>query len=275
MIIKKEDIRFEFGENWTKFIKNNFTQERLDNAQKHILHFLKRDDLKGLDFLDIGCGSGLHSLAAFNAGAKKIYSIDYDQNSVNATNISRSHAGNPENWQTDQGDVLDDVFIDNLGKWNFVYSWGVLHHTGEVWRAIDNAQRTVADDGLFYIALYAADVQTDMDFWLETKQKYCNSGSFKRWLMVWWYIWKFAMGKNIFKFPLVIKSVFEHRFKRGMNCFADIRDWLGGWPMEFTYDNDVINFLKKKNFELVNIATGEACSEFLFHKNSAGSKCVE
>lgn len=49
---------------------------------------------------------------------------------------------------------------------------------------------------------------------------------------------------------------------------TDIRDWLGGWPMEFVYDDDVISFCEKLGFKLEKIATGEANSEFLF-KNTA------
>ena len=79
----------------------------------------------------------------------------------------RKYAGEPENWTVERGDVLDDAFINSLGQWNFVYSWGVLHHTGDVWRALANAQRTVAENGIFYIALYSADVQTDPEFWLK------------------------------------------------------------------------------------------------------------
>jgi 2-polyprenyl-6-hydroxyphenyl methylase/3-demethylubiquinone-9 3-methyltransferase len=51
-----------------------------------------------------------------------------------------------------------------------------------------------------------------------------------------------------------------------MSMFVDIRDWLGGWPMQFTYDADVIKFLDERGFALANIKTGEACTEFLFRK---------
>ena len=260
--------RYEFGRNWTRFVEKSASDERVDIAKRHILTFIGRDSLDGLDFLDIGCGSGIHSLAAYQAGAGKIYGFDYDENSVNATNIMRRRVGEPANWQVERGDVLNDNYVELLGKWNLVYSWGVLHHTGDVWRAIENASKTIATNGLFYIALYSEDVQTNPQFWLEVKQQYNEASTGRRWLMEWWYVWSFVMGRNPLKVGQVFARILRHRFTRGMSFFADIRDWLGGWPMEFTRDADVINYLAARGFEKVNIKTGEACTEFLFRRKA-------
>lgn len=262
--------RYEFGKNWTRFVQRNFDEQRVEVAQRHLLSLLGRDDLRGLDFLDIGCGSGIHSLAAFRSGAGRIHSFDYDPDSVGATTMVRKFAGEPANWKVERGDVLNDDYIAGLGQWNLVYSWGVLHHTGDVWRAIGNAQRTVAPGGLFYIALYSSDVQTDPDFWLRIKQKYNKAGQLKRWQMEWWYVWVYVMGRRMREAPTVIRRILSHRFQRGMSFFADIRDWLGGWPMEFVADQDVIDFLQDKHgFRLVQSKTGEACSEFVFQRIAA------
>src|SRR3954454_7500437 len=93
-----QEVRFEFGKNWHRFIKRNFTQERCEIARHHILRFMGRDTLEGLDFLDIGCGSGLHSLGAWQSGAGRIHSFDYDLHSVAATKLVRSKVGDPANW---------------------------------------------------------------------------------------------------------------------------------------------------------------------------------
>jgi SAM-dependent methyltransferase len=261
------DRPYEFGKNWTRYVKESFDDERLEVAKHYLLSFIGRGDLQGIDFLDIGCGSGIHSMAAFRAGAARIRSFDCDADSVAATKMLRQYAGEPPNWVVDGGDVLDEDFINSLGEWDFVYSWGVLHHTGDVWRALANAQRTVAQNGTFYVALYSADVQADPEFWLKVKKEYNSAGPWKRWRMEWWYVWAHVMYRRPWRLPDLVKRIVQHRLRRGMSFFADLRDWLGGWPMQFVCDRDVIDFLEKKcGFNLANIKRGQACTEFVFRR---------
>src|SRR5215831_9997209 len=120
----QRELRFEFGRNWQSFVRRNLDGERIGIARDHILSFLKRKDLNGLDFLDIGCGSGINSAAARSAGVGRILSFDYDPNSVAATQTVRTRTSAPGTWDVRRGDVLDDAFVQSVGKWNFVYSWG-------------------------------------------------------------------------------------------------------------------------------------------------------
>jgi len=266
---KVVEERFEFGKNWHDFIQKNFDKEKVEISRRHILDFMGRTDLNGLSVLDIGCGSGLHSIAMLQAGAASVHGFDYDPNSVKATQFVQAQTGKSSNWTVEQGSVLDDDYIVHLPQYDLVYSWGVLHHTGDVWHAIRNAASRVKPGGKFYIALYAADVQIDPtpEFWLDVKRKYVNSGWMKRRMMDWWYVWRFQMNKDIRNFPAFLKRMREYKKNRGMDIFTDIRDWLGGWPMEFVYDKDAIDFVEKLGFKLEQITTGEANSEFLFARD--------
>jgi 2-polyprenyl-6-hydroxyphenyl methylase/3-demethylubiquinone-9 3-methyltransferase len=271
MTADNTEMRFEFGDNWKDFIGSNFSIERVEISKKHMLDFIGCCDFSGRDFLDIGCGSGLHSMAALISGATRVHSFDCDPNSIAASNLIREKIGNPSNWTTEQGSVLDDAFMASLPQFQIVYAWGVLHHTGDVWHAIRNAAGRVAPGGLFYIALYSADVQKDPkpEFWLDVKRKYVAGGSFTRRMMELWYIWRFMMARQPSRLSSVLNTMRQYKKNRGMNMMTDIRDWLGGWPMEFVYDKDANDFVTKMGFELKNIATGEANTEFLFLRTAA------
>ncbi|UCI07148.1 class I SAM-dependent methyltransferase [Mesorhizobium sp. B1-1-8] len=258
--------RYEFGANWASFVDNHYSAERRQMAAEKLLAFLGRKNLEGIDFLDIGSGSGLHSLAAFDAKAKRIHSFDFDPLSVRTTGKLRQMAGGPQAWTVEQGDVLDVDYLEKLGTWDLVYSWGVLHHTGAMWQAIENAAHRVAPGGLFFIALYSSNVvQPSAEFWLDVKRRYNAAGTWKRRQMEGWYVWRFGLGGSPLRLPQLLKRISEKKRGRGMSYMTDVRDWLGGWPMEFADDQAVVDFLKEKfDFELVRMSTGEACTEFLF-----------
>jgi SAM-dependent methyltransferase len=266
--------RYDFGKNWASFIDAHFTVERRAIAKQRLLDFLKKSDLQNLSFLDIGSGSGLHSMAAYDAGAARIHSFDYDEVSVRTTADLRSIAGSPTNWTVEKGDVLDVAYLRNLGLWDIVYSWGVLHHTGEMWSAVANAAGRVASGGLLFIALYSSNVASpSTEFWLDVKKRYNRADELGKRRMELWYLWRFGIDRNPLRLPLLIKQIYQKKKQRGMSYMTDVRDWLGGWPMEYADDQEVIKVMKERHgFALVNISTGEACTEFLFTRTDARSE---
>jgi 2-polyprenyl-6-hydroxyphenyl methylase/3-demethylubiquinone-9 3-methyltransferase len=270
MEIEKE-ARFAFGKNWQSFVDEHFDQSRVDVSKQHMLAFMGLDSLDGKTFLDIGCGSGLHSLAALQLGAKRILSFDYDPDSVATTQALHRFAGSPENWIIQQGSALDEAFMAGLPDFDIVYSWGVLHHTGDVWRALRLALGVVRPEAIAYFALYSSDMHKDPapEYWLNIKRTYVSASWLKQRWMELAYIWRFQMGGRIWRLFTVIKNAREYKKSRGMSFYHDVKDWLGGWPMEFCYDADVVA-LAEKEFacQLVRMATGQANTEFLFQRES-------
>src|SRR5574340_153449 len=116
----QNDMRFGFGKNWAKFVEKHFNEEVLQKSKTDLLNFLKLEDLNGKIFLDIGCGSGLSSLAAYKAGAERICTFDYDPDSVMTTSKLKKWIGNPESWEVSQGSMLDDSYYARLEQADIV-----------------------------------------------------------------------------------------------------------------------------------------------------------
>lgn len=268
MTNQSEELRFEFGKNWSEYIAQHFSEERLAQSREHLLQFLGLERLDGRTFLDIGCGSGLHSLAAFQLGAARVVSFDYDPDSVATTRMLHEYAGAPDYWTVQQGSVLDREFMEGLGEADIVYSWGVLHHTGDVWTAFENACACIAEGGLFYVALYSANMYQNPspEYWLDKKQRYLRAGPLERRWMEVVYVWHDLLGGRITKIPKLIRKIRGYDEQRGMTWYTEVKDWLGGWPMEFCWDEDVTKRAGQLGLEQARIQTGEGNTEFLFVK---------
>lgn len=264
--VTDEKTRFGFGKNWDDYINKHFDDERVEISRNHLLSFLKLDNLKRKCFLDVGCGSGLHSLAALRSGAERIYSFDYDRDSVATTEKLREFAGSPAHWEVHQGSILDKEFLRTIEPADIVYAWGVLHHTGNMWQAMDNVVGLGKQGSLYYVALYdyEAHVNPTPEFWLEVKQRYNKSSEREKRKMELWYIWRFTLRSNILFLPYLFIRIFGYKRSRGMAFYNDIKDWLGGWPMEFAKRTDVKAWADKHGLEMLTMKTGEANTEYLF-----------
>jgi 2-polyprenyl-3-methyl-5-hydroxy-6-metoxy-1,4-benzoquinol methylase len=262
-----QKITFSFGKNWSDFISKHFSEERVATSQQHLLKFLGLNDLRGKHFLDIGCGSGLQSLSAFLSGAEKILSFDVDDYSVKTCTEIKKKYHDPQNWSVLKGSILDNSFFSKIEPADIVYSWGVLHHTGDMWTAIKNSSTLIKDSGIFYIALYTTDYNSE--YWLEVKKTYNRVNNFHKKIMEIKYLIRHLFLPYLLKFKNPLKIVWEYKKNRGMSYMTDVRDWLGGYPYEYARPEEVIFFCKKLNLELINMKTGEANTEYLFKKNPA------
>jgi SAM-dependent methyltransferase len=268
--LPKESIKpespYAFGENWKRYIKKSYTEEHLAIARKWLLEFLRLPDLQDKVFLDIGCGSGIHSLAAWESKAQHVDSIDVDPDSIQATAVLRQSCGNPENWEIRPGSILDDSLLAILPQADIVYSWGVLHHTGNLWKAMENSAKFLKPDSLFYIAIYEKNEKSQ--YWISVKRRYNVSGWWQRHGMEMKYIFKHFFWPPYPK--RIIRSfwyIASYKSKRGMAFMTDVRDWLGGWPYEPATAEEVCAFCERKlGLTRLQVKTGEANIEYLFAK---------
>lgn len=268
MNLLERNAHFEFGENWKAYSKT--IDQRRINAAIVGVKKLFPDGLSGKSFLDIGSGSGLHSLAALSLGASAVTAIDIDENSVATTQETLSKYASSKAWVTRIGSVFDTT-PESLGSYDVVYSWGVLHHTGDMWRAIQCAARLVKPGGQFAIAIYSA---SPFDgFWKIEKRIYSRLPSPAQWCIRALYVAaQFAgylvKGRN----PLTV--VRNYNRQRGMNFSHDVHDWLGGYPYETAKAVELhdrvcaMGFREVRSFRLPERLgiLGVGCHEFVFEK---------
>lgn len=264
------ELRFAFGRNWKSFL-STLDENRIKEARRRLCESLGRDDLHGVRALDIGSGSGLSSLVMHQLGAD-VMSFDYDSDSVACTEeLRRRYAPDATNWQIVQGSALDPAFLAGLGQFDLVYSWGVLHHTGAMWPAIELTQSRVAQHGILLLALYN-DQGWRSTVWRAIKRLYC-SGAPGRWLVgaAFYPLFStYALWQDLRHFHAPGTHARQYTRKRGMSLFHDWRDWLGGYPFEVAKPEDVVRSLTAGGFELQRqmLTRGLGCNEFVFRKDA-------
>lgn len=262
--------RFEFGRNWQRFL-SVLDEERIAEAGHSLKMMLEMDSLGGKAFLDVGSGSGLFSLAAIRLGAQRVHSFDYDPQSVACTReLKRRYFADAENWTIEPGNVLDVDYLRGLGQWDVMYSWGVLHHTGDMWRALGNVVPLVREGGVLFISIYN-DQGLASGFWRQVKLLY-NRNILLRWLVLAVFIPYLGL-QGLAKAVLLRRAPHSlyrgYKKSRGMSVWHDWIDWLGGYPFQVAKPEEIFDFYRKRGFELKRLKTcgGKlGCNEFVFSK---------
>ncbi|MDR3639878.1 MAG: class I SAM-dependent methyltransferase [Humidesulfovibrio sp.] len=262
--------RFAFGANWRAFLAR-LNPERLRQAEESLRGLLGQDNLSGLRLLDMGSGSGLFSLAALLLGAV-VVSCDFDPDSVACTaGLRQTFLPDDPDWTVLHGSVLDHTSLAKLGSFDVVYSWGVLHHTGDQWTALDNVARLVAPGGRLAIALY-----NHQPFFTPLhrtmKRAACRWPHAGRLLIAPAYA--LGVGAALALADLVRgrNPLARHKtsgLPRGMDFWHDVWDWVGGWPFETSTPEQVFNFCRARGFELRTLRTvggKSGCNEFVFER---------
>lgn len=258
--------RFEFGANWARFLLV-LNDERIEEAKSSIRRMLNVESLEGKTFLDVGSGSGLFSLAARMLGAK-VHSFDFDPQSMACTaELKRRYFPGDSDWVVEPGSVLDKDYLSRLGKFDVVYSWGVLHHTGHMWEALGNVAPLVKAGGFLFIALYNNQGGASRR-WKFLKQLYNKYALLRAPLAIYTLVrqWTLTFVRDVFQgHPLA--SWKNYKATRGMSPWHDVVDWIGGYPFEVVKPEEIFDFYRTKGFILIKLITcagGLGCNEYVF-----------
>lgn len=266
--------RFRFGENWARFLQV-LNEQRISRAVDSLREKLGVEHLRGKSFLDIGCGSGLFSLAAKRLGAR-VFSFDYDPQSVACTReLKRRYFENDDNWEIQTGSVLDIGYLRSLGRFDIVYSWGVLHHTGDMWAALANVDGNVAANGTLFLALYN-DQGGASRRWHVVKKTYNRLPAVLRLpfaclifvpLELRTFLASLLRGKP----RQYVSNILNYGNDRGMSWWHDKIDWIGGYPFEISRPEQIFYFYKQRGYSLEKLQTcagGSGCNEFVFQRRN-------
>jgi 2-polyprenyl-6-hydroxyphenyl methylase/3-demethylubiquinone-9 3-methyltransferase len=269
--------RFEFGKNWDRFLQD-INEERIKAAETSLKRMLCENDLCGKSFLDIGSGSGLFSLAARRLGAR-VHSFDYDPHSVACTEeLKRRYFLGDLNWTVEEGSALDINYLESLGIFDIIYCWGVLHHTGQMWQAMENILLPAGPTSRLFIAIYN-DVGTKSSRWGIIKRAYNGLPKplrlpFATAVMLPGEVKSVLSALLTLRIGEYARSWRQSDSERGMSRWHDLIDWVGGYPYEVAKPEEVFDFYRARGFTLLKMkcgGVGLGCNQFVFINESSYS----
>src|SRR5439155_15930844 len=162
-------------------------------------------------------------------------------------------------WVVEKGSVLDESYLKSLGQFNIVYSWGVLHHTGAIWQALENANILVREKGQLFIAIYNDQGAWSVRWkWLKKTYNSLPKGLKLPFAVA-------AMGLREVRLALIhlaklrisdyVRSWTHYENNRGMSRWHDLIDWIGGYPFEVAKPEQIFNFYRAKGYVLERLKT--------------------
>lgn len=272
--LRNVENHFAFGRNWAEYAEK-IAEAEIAEAKAGLVRLLGGETLDEKRFLDIGSGSGLHSLAAIRLGAREVAAVDIDPDSVATSQAVLSRFAPRARWRAEEKSVFDLSPADR-GSFDIVYSWGVLHHTSDMQHGLRCAAAMVAPNGLFIFALYR---RIWMDwFWRREKRWYAKASPKAQAIarMLYVTLFRLALPATGRRFADYVAS---YRGMRGMDYYHDVHDWMGGWPYESASAQEIACFMDELGFEPVRVLTrtgkilgrdmgvfGSGCDEYVYRR---------
>jgi SAM-dependent methyltransferase len=273
-----ERDRFAFGENWQRF-SEDLTEKQVRAAEQSLTEMLGDYSLVNRTLLDIGSGSGLFSLAAIRLGADRVVSFDFDPASVSCAVDLRAElpADLAQRWFVEQGNAIEPSYMDGLGRFDVVYAWGSLHHTGNLWGALGLTCARVNPGGRLFLSVYN-DQGARSHGWHAIKRLYNSLPHSLRVPFVITVMMPFeiraAAGYTVkLQTRQYLRAWKRGERARGMSRWHDLVDWVGGFPFEVAKPGDVLEFCRQRGFELLRLQTcggGWGCNQYVFQRQSDG-----
>ena len=240
---------FDFGANWEGFSKRRIDRQRLEMACESLQFLLEKKSLAGKSFLDVGCGSGLFSIAANQLGARKVVGIDVNPRCIEISQANRDLLAPGSTIEFHVASALEPGQLKRFGRFDLVYAWGSLHHTGSMWEAVRNVLRCVAPEGILILAIYNKHITSPA--WKSIKRVYNQVPELIQRFMI------LIFAGIIYVAKLLVTRTNPLKKERGMDFWFDVIDWVGGYPYEYATSKEVETIVTGGGFQL-----REICSRF-------------
>ncbi len=266
--------RFEFGQNWTRFLAT-VNDARVLRAEASLKAMLGLDTLAGLTFLDIGCGSGLFSLAARRLGADRTF---VRLRSAVGSLQPQAEGALPSRRRR----LAHRVGIGprcRLSRKPSPFRHRLLLGCPSPHRChVAGARACAASraaNGKLFIAIYN-DMGSQSIRWRQLKRLYAKLPAAVQPL----YACAVSAPEEAKGFLRAVPSGrpqdyvatwTKYERNRGMSRWRDIIDWVGGYPYEFAKPDAICSFFIDRGFALdkMCIGGGLGCSEYVFSRSNS------
>ena len=132
------------------------------SSEPEVLKFGNFKELKGLNVLEVGYGLGSDAVL-ITKFAKQYSGIDISEVSHDIT-LKRLKMHGLKNFSLSVGSSTDLDYADNT--FDFVYSWGVIHHSGNIKKSLKEIYRVLKKGGTSKIMIYNKDSLIVFVYWI-------------------------------------------------------------------------------------------------------------